>query len=331
MEQKQVLRLGAGAVILAMFIRLLTAGFFYPLLSIFGHEKVLSVLFYLETGRPIRNYDEPQEMPNTTFPQETTPPTLPHQESKPAGKLQFTEADMDFISIRYSCSHRPELMPLLTQRLDWNLADGAPAVLIVHSHGSEAYSGGNYTASGDYRTLDTAHNMVSIGDEVARILETGGIRVIHDRSIHDYPNYNTAYSGSRKSVQEYLHQYPSIRLVLDLHRDAADTTAGQLVTSATAGGQKSAQLLMVMGTDGENLQWQENLSLALKLTALLEQTNPGITRPISLRSSRYNQDLSPGSLLVEVGAAGNTHQEAILAANALAQAILELAHGANNG
>ena len=331
MEQKQVLRLGAGVLILAMFIRLLTAGFFYPLLSIFGHEKVLSILFYLETGRPIRIYDEPETLVPPAPPQETAPPTTPHPENKPVETWTFTEADMDYISIRYSCSHRPELIPLLTQSLDWNLADGEPAVLIVHSHGSEAYSGGNYTASGDYRTLDTAHNMVSIGDEVARILETGGIRVIHDRSIHDYPNYNTAYSGSRKSVEEYLHQYPSIRLVLDLHRDAADTTAGQLVTSATAGGQKSAQLLMVMGTDSENLQWQENLSLALKLTALLEQTNPGITRPISLRSSRYNQDLSPGSLLVEVGAAGNTHQEAILAANALAQAILELSHGANNG
>jgi stage II sporulation protein P len=105
-----------------------------------------------------------------------------------------------------------------------------------------------------------------------------------------------------------------------------------MVTSATVGGQHSAQLMMVVGTDaGGNLHpnWQENLSLALKLTVLLEQENPGICRPINLRSERFNMDLTHGSLLVEVGAAGNTREEALIAANALAQAVLALSQGAN--
>ncbi|MBP3305060.1 MAG: stage II sporulation protein P [Oscillospiraceae bacterium] len=337
MEQKQALRLGAGAVILAIFIRLLSAGFFQPLFLIFGHEKVLSFLIYLETGHTVRFYDssrQAEDPPPETEP-ETSAPAAEEPSQTPSGEtLTFTAADLESVSVRYLCDYRPELEALLTQSLDWDLTDGEPAVLIVHSHASEAYSGTEYIASGDYRTLDTNYNVVSIGDEVARILEAGGVTVIHDRAIHDYPDYNSGYTNSRASIQAYLQQYPSIRMVLDLHRDAAATAEGQLVTSATAGGQRSAQIMLVMGSDAGGSYfpgWQENLSLGLKLSVLLEQTNPGINRPINLRSQRFNLDLSPGSLLVEVGAAGNTHEEAILAANALAQAILELAHGSDAG
>ena len=124
-----------------------------------------------------------------------------------------------------------------------------------------------------------------------------------------------------------MQEYPEICLVLDLHRDAGVGDYGSLVTAATVGGQKSAQIMMVVGTDGSGKihpNWQDNLSLALKLSALLERENPGITRNIELREQRFNMDLSPGSLLVEVGAAGNTLQEAKIAANALALAVLEL-------
>lgn len=172
--------------------------------------------------------------------------------------------------------------------------------------------------------------MLSIGDAVGEILENGGIGVIHDRTLHDHPSYNDAYHSSRKSVQQYLQQYPSIRLILDLHRDASGGTGGQLVTVGSVGGVRSAQLMLVVGTDeksGSHPLWRENLSLALKLTAVLERENPGLCRSVNLRAQRFNQDLSPGCLLVEVGAAGNTHAEALLAAQALARGILEIAEG----
>ena len=124
--------------------------------------------------------------------------------------------------------------------------------------------------------------------------------------------------------------YPSIRLVLDLHRDAADTENGQLRTAVDTGDGQIAQLMLVMGTEEAGLRhpdWEENLSLALKLHATLEGQCPGIMRPLILRSQRFNQDMSPGALLVEVGAAGNTHAEAIAAAEQLAEAIAALAGG----
>ena len=115
--------------------------------------------------------------------------------------------------------------------------------------------------------------------------------------------------------------------MLDLHRDATDESAAQLDTSALVNGMESAQLMLVVGTRQED--WQSNMALAVKLTALLEKRHPGITRPISFRTQRFNQDLSPGALLVEVGAAGNTRQEALTAAKALADAIIALSKGAN--
>ena len=76
-------------------------------------------------------------------------------------------------------------------------------------------------------------------------------------------------------------------------------------------------------------EYQENLALGLKLHVQLERIAPGITRYVNLRSSRCNQDLSPGAILVEVGAAGDSHQEALKAAEVLAEAILALKYGAN--
>ena len=143
-------------------------------------------------------------------------------------------------------------------------------------------------------------------------------------------SFNDSYSAARETIQKHLTEHPSIQMVLDIHRDASDGTGGQLTTAGTVGGQKSAQLMMVVGTDAagnRHPNWQENLSLGLKLTALLEQTDPGLTRPVNLRSQRFNMDLTAGSLLVEVGAAGNSHTEAIIAAGALGRAILALAQG----
>ena len=209
-------------------------------------------------------------------------------------------------------------------------------MLIVHTHATEAYTqtpGREYEEDASYRTLEDRFNMVSIGEEVARVLEAGGITVLHDRSYHDYPSYNGSYGNARVAIEEYLRQYPSIQMVLDIHRDASDGADGsQLTTSAMVGGQQSAQLMVVVGTDAAgnyHPNWQQNLALGLKLSAVLERENPGVTRPVSLRSSRFNMDLTAGSLLIEVGAAGNTHEEALLAANALARGILTLAKGSS--
>ncbi|MGM9588733.1 MAG: stage II sporulation protein P [Faecousia sp.] len=247
-------------------------------------------------------------------------------------KPVFSAEEADALEMDYDCSRRPDLATLLSQPLDWDLTGDAPAVLIFHTHTTESYTkaGEDYEETSRYRTLEPQYNMLSIGETVANLLEEAGIGVIHDRTVHDHPSYNGSYVHARQTVQEILTENPSIRLVLDLHRDASETAGKQLRTEALVAGEPSAQLMFVVGTDvsyPSHENWEENLSLALKLQALLSREHPGLVRPLNLRSQRFNQDLSPGALLVEVGAAGNTHGEALTAARALAEAVIQLSRG----
>lgn len=211
-----------------------------------------------------------------------------------------------------------------------SLSEEEPQVLIVHTHGSEAYTmppGQEYEASGESRTIDTDYNVVRVGDEIATVLGTYGISVVHDRTLHDYPEYNGAYDRSLTSIEAYLEQYPSISVVLDIHRDAIYDSSGnpyKVVAQAAEG--TAAQMTLVIGTDGSGLnhpQWRENLKLAVALqNALLEET-PDLMRPITVRNSRYNQHCTTGSLLVEMGAAGNSLDEALLSGRLLARGLAE--------
>lgn len=236
-------------------------------------------------------------------------------------------SDSSLVDMYYACSRSPDIDALLRQPLAWDLTEGTPTVLILHTHSTESYTknGESYEETSDYRTLDENYNMLSIGRRVQALLAENGIAAIQDTSFHDYPSYNGSYTDARKAIKSYLEEYPTIRLVLDLHRDASEGANGQLRTTASVNGQTAAQLMLVLGTNYDT--YEENLSLALKLHAQLETQSPGITRPLQLRSQRFNQDLCPGGLLVEVGAAGNTHAEALLAAEELAKAIVALAKG----
>ncbi len=231
------------------------------------------------------------------------------------------------MKLYYAANVQPDIPALLAKPLQWDLTGEEPAVLILHTHATESYSrrGENYKETSAWRTLDEGYNMLSIGDLVAGILEEGGISVIHDKSLHDYPSYNGSYTRSRKTLRDLLQEYPGIQLVLDLHRDASAGETGQLRTRAEVAGETSAQLMVVIGTNHRH--YEENLSLGLKLHARLEQQAEGIMRPLQLRPQRFNQDLNTGALLIEVGAAGNGHGEARLAAKTLAEAIVALAKG----
>lgn len=328
-QHRTSLRFGAAVICCALIFRLFSAGMLAPVAEFLTDPNIASFLIYIETGRIVRFSSSSDVF--SPFSSESPAPVI-----QTAASVEFTEADLSFIDIRYSCGYRPDLEALLTQPLGWDLTGEGPTVLILSTHTTESYTknGEDYTETSDYRTLDEGYNMLSIGDRVAQILAESGIATVQDREFHDYPSYNGSYNHARKSIEAYLEEYPSIQLVLDLHRDASDGENGQLRTLATVNGSESAQLMLVMGTDAAGLShdhWQENLSVALKLMAQLEKQASGITRPLSLRSSRFNQDLCSGALLVEVGAAGNSHAEALLAAEQLAHAIAALAKGTAGG
>ena len=324
LTERRSTKIGAALLIFALALRLLTS----PAEQL-RSQRLAQVLAFLETGRIITKLPQLE----TVTPTQMSPET---EGTQPLVPVIFTAAQAAKTQLRYSCNYRADVESLLTSTLSWNLADGEPAVLIVHTHGSESYTkeaAQNYKESAPYRTLDESYNMVAVGDLLACLLEAAGIRVIHDRQLHDYPSYNSSYDNSRKSVKEYLKEYPSIRLVLDVHRDAGENADGsQFATHATVNGQDSAQIMFLVGTDESgnyHPDWKDNLAVAAKLNVLMEQINPGITRKTTLRAQRFNQDLAQVALLVEVGSAGNTLTQAMTAIPVLAQAIIALQNGAN--
>ena len=324
--QQRSRRFGLAVIACAMVARFFTSGLPETIMVHLQKLDIAPFLIYLETGRDVR-FSASMEV-FWPFSPESAPPMFQKEPDKPV----FSAEDTALTDIYYACSLRPSLEELLEAPLDWNLSDGQPAVLILHTHTTESYTqlDENYVETSDYRTLDENYNMLSVGQKVAEILENNGISVLQDRELHDYPSYNGSYTDARKSITEYLEEYPTIRLVLDLHRDASDGVNGQLQTERDFGGEPCAQLMLVMGTDASGQKhdnWQENFALALKLQAQLERQAPGITRPTILRAQRFNQDMCSGALLVEVGAAGDSHPAALNAAEELAKAIVALSKG----
>ena len=329
-HQHQSLRIGAAAILFALLLRLGGSGILRNVADFLNDPEITSLLIYLETGRIVRFSPSFREEPVFSL-ESHTPDFAQNLTLLPS----FSLGDGAAVPIKSNCSLEPDVESLITQALSWDLTTEEPAVLILHTHATESYaqgSGERYRESSAYRTLDEAYNMISVGDHLTQLLNAGGITVIHDRSLHDYPSYSGSYNHARKSIAAYLEEYPSIQLVLDLHRDASDDDNNQMRTEARVNGKSSAQIMLVVGTSGSGLthpDWEQNLSLGLKLHTQLERIAPGITRYVNLRAQRFNQDLSPGALIVEVGAAGNTHAEALTATEVLAQAILSLAKGSS--
>ena len=207
----------------------------------------------------------------------------------------------------------------------FGLGEG-PQILILHSHGSEAYSqndGDLYQESDAYRTTDCTHNVVRVGEAMAEVFRSQGLQVIHDTNLYDYPAYNGSYDRSKAAVRDWLAKYPTIRIILDVHRDALVGEDGTVYKAVTRiDGVDTAQVMLVLGSSegGEHPNWMQNLSLACRIQESMNTLYPTLARPMTMRSSRYNQQLSNGSLLVEVGTHGNTLQEALAGARLFARA-----------
>ena len=209
------------------------------------------------------------------------------------------------------------------------LGEDAPQVLILHTHGSEEYTmpeGQEYVSTGSFRTADASVSVMRVGDEMAAVLSEHGISVLHDRALYDDPEYNGAYYRAEDAIEAYLEKYPSISFILDVHRDALEDKAGHQYKVITREDPSCAQVSLVMGSSWEG--WQENLKLAAAVQQHLTDQYPTLMRPVTVRNSDYNEYFTPGSLLVEVGAAGNTLDEALAAARLFANGFAEVVTGA---
>ena len=251
----------------------------------------------------------------------TDPPVVP----SPSPAPETNEPDIlattisGGLVIKNATSYTVDVTELLSRGCPITLAAELPQILIIHTHSSEAYSPAGldqYVASGTSRTLDPEYSVIRVGDELEKIFEGCGLNVIHDREIYDYPSYTGSYTRSGEAVEAYLQQYPTIKIVIDLHRDALGTDDVIYKVVADETGSCASQIMLLVGTDDSGLEhpeWQQNLRLALYLQNAVTSQYPTLMRPVQLVSARYNQHLCTGSMILEVGSSGNTLQEALAA------------------
>lgn len=211
-------------------------------------------------------------------------------------------------------------------------ADGSMQILIYHTHTTEGYMENEslyYTETDEPRSTDSQKNVIRIGEAVAERLRLAGYGVVHDKTIHDHPGFSGSYSRSADTVKAILKEYPNIKLVIDIHRDSIIGDGGDRVAPVVSvNGKDAAQVMLVMGSQTgavkEHPDWRKNLQLAVKLQNCFETSYPGFARALLLKSAKYNQDLTKGSILIEVGSDANTLEQALYSAELVGASLVEL-------
>ena len=237
------------------------------------------------------------------------------------------------VYMKNSTGTEVSIKELLEAKLSFKISKtNEPQVLILHTHATETFMANDsnfYTENFQSRTTDNSKNMVKIGVVVAEKLNKAGIKTLHATTQHDHPQYSGSYTRAAETICSYLKKYPSIKVVIDLHRDAVTSGESDKVKLVTEiGGKKAAQVMLVMGSGTGGVsnfpKWKENLKLALRLQQTFETKYPTLARPLSLMSKNYNESLTTGSMLIEIGTDANSLDEAIYSAEMVGDCLVDL-------
>lgn len=265
------------------------------------------------------------------------PAEVPEENRGPISEETYENSGDNYGSvwIKNSTGRTIDMKSLLETKPTVDMSTEGPKVLIVHTHTTESYEladRGYYDTTQTARRTDLNLNMVRVGNEIQKQLEDAGIGVIHDTEIHDYPAYNGAYNRSGAVVTAMLEQYPSIQVVLDVHRDAITRSDGTKVKpTAVIDGKKAAQVMIISGCEYDNgvsyPNWEQNLRLAVRLQQSMADSYPGLARPLNFKNACYNQNLSPGSILLEFGTDANTLEEAVYSGELVGKCLAQTLKG----
>lgn len=192
--------------------------------------------------------------------------------------------------------------------------DGSkPKILIYHTHSQEAFK--------DSKAGDKKTSIVGMGDILTKELnDTYRIPTMHHEGVYDLiggqMDRSRAYQLAEVKVRKILKKYPSIEVVIDLHRDGVGNNT-HLVTSID--GKQTGQIMFFNGLSRtkkngdiaylKNPYIQDNLAFSMQMQLAAAKKYPGFTRRIYLKSYRYNMHLMPKYLLIEAGAQTNTVKE----------------------
>ena len=281
---------------------------------------------------------EKELLPENIFPLSTPDPDRVHYEVKETNASR--SPDSCGISVNDSTNSGTDLKALLEKELSpefssYKLYSGEPLVLIYHTHTCESYEESFrsfYYEDDIFRTEDKERNVCAVGAAMKKVLEENGITVIHDTTYHDTPAFNGAYSRSKETVLNNLEKYPSIKITIDLHRDAMITDEGlSYKPTAKIEGKKAAQMMIIAGCDADNKlgydNWLLNLPFSLQIQKTAEAMYPGLMRPLMFCNRSYNMGLTNTSFLVEVGTQSNTLSESVYSGRLMGNILSEVIIG----
>lgn len=236
-----------------------------------------------------------------------------------SGKYQVTQN----VSIKNGTKKSVDVATLLQGYTKPSLATDAPTVLIYHTHTTESYSdaGSQYSSDGDKGVL-------GVGEAMKAVFEAHGLKTLHLTDNFAVGGaFNKAYTRSLAGVEAVLKKYPSIQIVLDVHRDSIMEGDTEYCPLTTLQGKEYAQVMVISGTDTLGLShphWRQNLQFGLTLVKQMQQDYPGLSRPLNLNANRYNTHLTPYTLLLEVGGGANTSAQAKNSGRAVAESICKI-------
>lgn len=246
------------------------------------------------------------------------------------------EDDSDLVAlekmvVRNFTKHKIDIAKLLLEPINFNFSKKGPKVLIYHTHTTESYvlkeEDLDKKGVASFNT-NPKYNVVRVGEELARYLKKYGIETLHNGTVHDKKR-DAAYGVAINTLQSYIKSYPSIKVVIDIHRDAVEASKPKLRVVKKINGKNAAQVMFVMGTNDllPHPQWEENLKFALKVQQKLNEKYPGLARPVWIVGKRYNQHVSDQAVLIEVGGDGNLLSECLESTKYLAEALNEVMMG----
>ena len=278
----------------------------------------------LETPQPETAALEYEYPPESAAPPSPLPAAkLPARVLKGDGAEPAKPPAASSVELLNKTSYEPDIPALLREGPGFRLAREGPQILIIHTHGSEAFS-----ESEGSRSTDPSLGVVRLGDVLAGELAGRGYYVLHDRTMYDTPTYSGSYGRSLEAVERALGKYPELTVVIDLHRDSVTLADGTKWRSEYVDGSSQVMLIATNGENGlEHPNWLENFRFALRLQASMEEKYPGLARPLVLSGERYNQHAAPGCLILEVGTDGNTLAEAESAVKLFADAAADVLDG----
>ena len=277
--------------------------------------------------KPLAENDEPTD--NAERPVNTT-----HSgDSYPIVETQVTNGNMSYenILIRNTTDYDLDVESLLSADLPFSLEDNHEVqVLVYHTHTCESYmteDSGVYYDDWYPRSTDGEQGVMAVGEKIVETLKEHGIGAVHDTTLHDHPSYEGSYARSWETISEYKEKYPSIKVTIDLHRDAMTSQDGtKYKPTFEHDGKKAAQIMIMAGwgIDGGFDFWDENLIFAMQLQKKCEDLYPDMTRPLNFGEYTYNMNFNNGSLLIEVGTDANTVDEAVRSGEYLGKTLAAL-------